>query len=281
MPGTLILAATPIGNIGDASPRLVAALEQADVLAVEDTRRLGRLARDLGVHYRGDAVSFYEAVETARIPGLLHRLAAGDTVLLLTDAGMPSVSDPGFRLVGAAVAAGVRVTVIPGPSAALAALAVSGLPSDRFCFEGFPPRKAGERARWLADLASQERTIVFFESPHRIAACLAAAAQAFGDDRPAAVCRELTKTYEEVVRGPLGDLAQWAADGVLGEITVVIAGAPPQAGGEGTPADWVAAVAAAEAAGQPRKEAIKAVAVRFGVPKREVFDAIVTAPRVP
>lgn len=281
MAGTLIVAATPIGNPGDASPRLTAALAAADVVAAEDTRRLARLARDLGVPVRADVLSFYQSVEDARLPGLLRRLAEGATVVLLTDAGMPSVSDPGYSLVSAAVAAGHRVTVIPGPSAVLAALAVSGLPCDRFCFEGFPPRKAGERSRWFAALAEEPRAIVFFESPHRIAATLAAAAAHLGQDRPAAVCRELTKTYEEVVRGGLGELARWAQSGVLGEVTVVVAGAPAGAGAQGTAADWVAAVAAAEAAGQSRKEAIKAVAVRFAVPKREVFDAIVTNARVP
>lgn len=276
-----MIAATPIGNPGDASARLVAALGRADVVAAEDTRRLVRLARDLGVDLRAETVSFHESVERARIPVLLARLATGAEVLLVTDAGMPSVSDPGYRLVAAAVAAGAVVTVLPGPSAVVAALAVSGLPCDRFSFEGFPPRKVGERQRWLQRLADEQRTMVFFESPRRIAATLAAAVEAFGADRPAAVCRELTKTYEEVRRGTLGELAAWSAEGLLGEITVVVAGAGDAERDRGGAEQWVAAVAAAEAAGMMRKEAIKAAAVRFGVPKREVFDAIVTAARVP
>ena len=192
---------------------------------------------------------------------------------------MPAVSDPGYRLVAAAVEAGVRVTVVPGPSAVLAALAVSGLPVDRFCFEGFLPRKAGERRGRLTELAAEPRTQVYFEAPHRLAESLAAMAEAFGADRRAAVCRELTKTYEEVRRGGLADLAAWAADGVRGEITVVVAGADPPAAGDLTPAEVAALVAEREAAGETRKEAIAAVATATGVPKREVFDAVVAAKR--
>lgn len=279
--GTLVIAATPIGNVADASQRLGFLLAEADVVAVEDTRRLARLARELGVVVGGDVVSYYEAVEVARIPALLARLADGATVVLVTDAGMPAVSDPGYRLVVAAVEAGATVTVAPGPSAVLAALAVSGLPSDRFCFEGFAPRRQLERERWFAALAQEPRTVVFFESPRRIGATLATAAEQLGPDRPAVVCRELTKTHEEVRRGTLADLAGWAADGLLGEITVVVGGLPQQSGPVGSPREWAAAVAAAQAAGQSRKEAIKAVALRHGVPKREVFDAVVTGPRVP
>jgi 16S rRNA (cytidine1402-2'-O)-methyltransferase len=198
-------------------------------------------------------------------------------VLLVTDAGMPSVSDPGFRLVAAAVAAGVRVTAVPGPSAVLTALALSGLPVDRFCFEGFLPRKAGERARALAANADEPRTMVYFEAPHRLGETLTAMADAFGADRPAAVCRELTKTYEEVRRGPLGELAAWAAQGVRGEITVVVAGAGPKRADEVTPDDLAALVAGREAAGEHRKAAIAAVAAQTGVPKRAVFDAVVAA----
>lgn len=269
-----MLAATPIGNAGDASPRLRAALERADVIAAEDTRRLHRLVHAIGATVRGEVVSFHESAEAGRLPRLLARLAAGAEVLLVTDAGMPSVSDPGFRLVQAAVAEGVPVTVLPGPSAVLAALAVSGLPTDRFCFEGFPPRKPGERDRWLAGLADEPRTIVFFESPRRTAATLRAAERQLGPDRPAAVCRELTKTHEEVRRGTLRELAQWAEEGLLGEITVVVAGAPGT-GRAGGPSDWVEHVLLEEARGSTRKEAIKTVATRFGVPKREVFDAII------
>ncbi len=195
-------------------------------------------------------------------------------MLLVTDAGMPSVSDPGYRLTAAAVEAGVRVTSVPGPSAVLTALAVSGLPVDRFCFEGFLPRKAGERARRLAGLAREERTMVFFEAPHRTAATLAALADALGADRPAAVCRELTKTHEEVVRGPLADLVAWAGDGVRGEVTLVVEGAAlaPEIGSD--PADLLAAVAAREEDGVPRKEAIVEVARVAGVPKREVYNLV-------
>jgi 16S rRNA (cytidine1402-2'-O)-methyltransferase len=272
--GVLVLAATPIGRFADAPPRLAEELAGADVVAAEDTRRLSRLAAELGVDVRGRVTSYFEGNEAARTPGLVDRLLAGDRVVLVTDAGMPSVSDPGYRLVAAAVAAGVAVTAVPGPSAVLTALAVSGLPVDRFCFEGFLPRKSGERARRLAALAGEERTLVFFEAPHRTGAALAALAEAFGGDRPAAVCRELTKTHEEVRRGPLGDLVGWAGQGVRGEVTIVVSGAV--AGAEvAADADSLRdAVAALEEEGEPRKEAIRAVAGRAGVPKRRVYDAV-------
>jgi 16S rRNA (cytidine1402-2'-O)-methyltransferase len=248
----------------------------ADVLAVEDTRRLHRLASDLGVTFTGRVVTFHESVEQARLPGLMSALAEGATVLLLTDAGMPSVSDPGYTLVRAAIDAGIPVTSVPGPSAVTTALAVSGLPVDRFCFEGFLPRKGGERRSFLASLADERRTMVFFESPHRLADSLADAAVALGADRSAAVCRELTKTYEEIRRGPLSELAEWAAEGVKGEITLVVAGAPAVAVSL-EPAELAAAVAAEEAAGATRKDAIRAVVLRTGLPKRTVFDAVVAA----
>ncbi len=273
MTGLLVLAATPIGQVADAPPRLATELAGADVVAAEDTRRLRRLCRDLGVEPGGRVVSYFEGNERARTPALLESLAAGERVLLVTDAGMPSVSDPGYRLVVAAVGAGVPVTAVPGPSAVLTALAVSGLPVDRFCFEGFPPRKAGERQRRLAGLAAEERTLVFFESPHRTAATLSAMAEAFGGDRPGAVCRELTKTHEEVRRGPLAELAAWAADGVRGEVTLVVAGAPPAAV-PADPAAWRAAVADLTDEGATRKDAIAEVARSAGVPKREVYDAV-------
>src|SRR5690242_4104464 len=195
------------------------------VIAAEDTRRLQRLCRDLGVRPAGRVLSFFDGNEAGRVPQLLAELAAGHDVLVITDAGMPSVSDPGYRLVAAAVDAGVRVTAVPGPSAVLTALAVSGLPVDRFCFEGFLPRKGGERQRRLDELATEPRTLVFFEAPHRTADALTALAAAFGDERRGAVCRELTKTYEEVRRGGLGELAEWAAEGVRGEVTLVVEGA--------------------------------------------------------
>jgi 16S rRNA (cytidine1402-2'-O)-methyltransferase len=272
--GVLVLAATPIGQAADAPPRLAAELAGADVIAAEDTRRLSRLATELGVDVKGRVTSYFDGNEAARTPGLVERLVAGDRVVLVTDAGMPSVSDPGYRLVVAAVEAGIVVTAVPGPSAVLTALAVSGLPVDRFCFEGFLPRKSGERARRLAGLAGEERTLVFFEAPHRTAAALAALAEAFGADRPAAVCRELTKTHEEVRRGPLGDLVGWAEDGVRGEVTIVVSGATPGSGVAQDAESLRDAVAALEEAGEPRKEAIRAVAARAGVPKRRVYDAV-------
>ncbi len=273
MTGVLVLAASPIGQPGDAPPRLAAELEGADVIAAEDTRRFRRLCSDLGISPAGQVVSYFEGNESGRTPQLLQRLEEGARVVLVTDAGMPSVSDPGYRLVAAAVAADIPVTAVPGPSAVLTALAVSGLPVDRFCFEGFPPRKGGERTRRLEGLAAEERTMVFFESPHRTAATLAAMAAAFGADRPAAVCRELTKTHEEVRRGPLVELAAWAADGVRGEVTLVVAGADPGAVSV-APADLRDRVADLEAQGRTRKEAIAETARAAGVPKREVYDLV-------
>jgi 16S rRNA (cytidine1402-2'-O)-methyltransferase len=277
--GRLIIAAAPIGRIQDASASLLAALAAAPLIAAEDTRRLRRLTAALGVTPGGRVISYYDEVEAARVPILLAALAGGQDVLLLSDAGMPGISDPGYRLVGAAIAAGVTVTVLPGPSAVTAAVAVSGLPTDRFCFEGFPPRKPGERARRLADLAGERRTMVFFESPRRLGRTLADMAAAFGHGRPAAVCRELTKTHEEIRRGPLGDLAQWAAAGVLGEITVVIGGARDDDGARpaATAESAAALVAAAEREGSTRKEAIARVAAQTGLPRREVYDAVVRA----
>lgn len=275
--GVLVLAGTPIGDVGDAPARLLVELRAADVVAAEDTRRLRRLAGALGVEVPGRVVSYFEGNEAARTPELVRALLAGSRVLLVTDAGMPSVSDPGFRLVEAAVAQDIKVTAVPGPSAVLTALALSGLPVDRFCFEGFLPRKAGERARKLADLVDEPRTMVFFEAPHRLAESLEAMAEAFGPGRRAAVCRELTKTYEEVRRDTLAELAVWAEPGVRGEITVVVTGAPPPDPGAIGPEELAARVAAREEAGQRRKEAIAEVAAEAGVPKRDVFDAVVAA----
>ncbi|MFE4174638.1 16S rRNA (cytidine(1402)-2'-O)-methyltransferase [Streptomyces sp. NPDC056909] len=277
MNGTLVLAGTPIGEVTDAPPRLAAELETADVIAAEDTRRLRRLTQALGVQTRGRVVSYFEGNESARTPELVEALTGGARVLLVTDAGMPSVSDPGYRLVAAAVERGIRVTAVPGPSAVLTALALSGLPVDRFCFEGFLPRKAGERLGRLREAAAERRTLVYFEAPHRLDDTLAAMAEVFGAERRAAVCRELTKTYEEVRRGGLGELAAWAAEGVRGEITVVVEGAPEQGPGELDPAELVQRVRVREEAGERRKEAIAAVAAEAGVPKREVFDAVVAA----
>ncbi|MCW2765547.1 MAG: rsmI [Nocardioides sp.] len=273
--GVLVLAATPIGRVADAPPRLAEELATADVVAAEDTRRLRRLTGDLGVTVTGRIVSYFEGNETARTPVLLDALLAGERVLLVTDAGMPSVSDPGYRLVVAAVDADVRVTAVPGPSAVLTALAVSGLPVDRFCFEGFLPRKAGERTTILTELAAERRTMVFFESPHRTEASLRAMADVWGADRPAAVCRELTKTYEEVARGGLGELVEWAANqeqGVRGEVTIVVAGATAERRTY-APNDLRALVAARQGDGLSRKDAIEQVAGETGVRKKDVYDA--------
>ncbi|HEY6935041.1 MAG TPA: 16S rRNA (cytidine(1402)-2'-O)-methyltransferase [Marmoricola sp.] len=272
-PGVLVLAATPIGRVEDASRRLADELVAADVVAAEDTRRLRRLAAELGVQVGGRVTSYFEGNEAGRTGTLLDALQAGERVLLVTDAGMPSVSDPGYRLVAAAVEAGVPVTAVPGPSAVLTALALSGLPVDRFCFEGFLPRKPGERGRRLHGLADEPRTMVFFEAPHRTEAVLLALAEAFGGERRAAVCRELTKTHEEVRRGTLVDLAAWAAEGVRGEVTLVVEGAPPPPPTD-DPGTLAGLVAAEEAAGVPRKQAIGDVARRSSVPKRVVYDAV-------
>jgi 16S rRNA (cytidine1402-2'-O)-methyltransferase len=272
----VVLAGTPLGNPGDATVRLREALATAGVIAAEDTRRLRRLCADLDVRPVGRVVSFFDGNEAQRVPSLLEALRSGTDVLVVSDAGMPSVSDPGYRLVAAASAEGLPVTVLPGPSAVLAALAISGLPIDRFCFEGFLPRKVAERQRILAELGAERRTMVFFESPRRVAASLTDLAAAFGGDRSAALCRELTKTYEEVRRGTLGELAAWSVTSeVRGEITLVVSGAvaaPPPGD-----ADLAAAVAAHELAGQSRKDAIAAVAREHGAPKRAVFDAVVAA----
>jgi 16S rRNA (cytidine1402-2'-O)-methyltransferase len=270
--GRLVLAATPLGDARDASMRLRDALATADVVAAEDTRRLRSLAAVLGVTVRGRIVSYYDAVENARLPGLLDDVRAGRTVLVVTDAGMPAVSDPGFRLVAAATAAGLAVTCLPGPSAVTTALVLSGVPCERFCFEGFAPRRPGERRRWLADLVSESRAVVFFESPHRLADTLADAVAVLGGERTAAVCRELTKVHEEVLRGPLAELAEWARHGpVRGEITVVLAGAAPAAAP--SVESLVVAVRERVADGERFKDAVAAVAEAAGVPKRDLYAA--------
>ncbi len=280
--GTLIVAAAPIGCPGDASPRLAAALASASVIAAEDTRKLRRLAADLGVQVSGSVVSYYEAVEKQRTEDLIARLKAGSDVVLVTDAGVPLISDPGYRIVNAASAAGIRVTALPGPSAVTAALAVAGLPPDRFCFEGFPPRGAGARKRRFADLAAERRTMVFFEAARRLSATLAELAAAFGRERLAVVCRELTKTHEEVRRGTLGELVEWAADGVRGEVTLVIAGVMAGRGDEHPdPADIrhaVEEVARRVASGMSRSDATAAVAAELELPKRVVYNAVIARP---
>lgn len=270
--GRLLLAATPLGQPRDASSRLIEALASADVVAAEDTRRVRTLAQSLGVRLAGRVVSLFDQNEAARVPALVEELRAGATVLAVTDAGMPSISDPGYRLVVACVAADVPLTCLPGPSAVTTALAVSGLPADRFCFEGFAPRKPAARRSWLAALAGEQRTWVFFESPRRLGGCLADAVEVLGADRRAAVCRELTKTHEEVVRGTLGELADWAADGVLGEITVVVGGAQPRADIDAL----VAEVNALTDGGMGVKDACAQVtAANPGAPpRRELYDAV-------
>jgi 16S rRNA (cytidine1402-2'-O)-methyltransferase len=273
-PGVLVLAATPIGDPRDAAPRLAQEIATADVVAAEDTRRLSRLCAALEISPGGSVLSYHEHNEASRTADLLERLVAGDRVVVVTDAGMPSVSDPGYRLVSAAIEAGVRVTCVPGPSAVLMALAVSGLPEDRFAFEGFPSRKAGERLRALQALAGERRTMIFFEAPHRLDATLAAMATAFGDDRPAAVCRELTKTYEEVRRGGLRALAGWAAEGVRGEITIVVGGAPEVAA---DPDSALRAVQERVAAGERLKDVTADVAAATGLSRKELYNAALAA----
>lgn len=273
MTGRLVLAATPMGDVGDASPRLRSALATADVVAAEDTRRTKSLASALEVTITGKIVSFYDQVEISRLPALVADVAEGKTVLLVTDAGMPSVSDPGYRLVAACVAENLAVTCLPGPSAVTTALALSGLPVERFCFDGFPPRKQGQRKTWLSALATEQRASVFFEAPHRLADCLADAVEVLGPDRRAAVCRELTKTYEEVKRGTLGELATWAAEGVRGEITVVLEGAVLVAS---DPADLVDEVERLVEGGARLKDACALVATA-GVSKRELYETVLAA----
>jgi len=274
MSGRIVLAGTPIGNRGDASPRLAQALGEADVVAAEDTRRTLGLARGIGVTVGGRLVALHDHNERDRADELVALAAGGATVLLVTDAGMPTVSDPGFRVVVAAAEAGVEVTVIPGPSAVLAALAVSGLPTDRFCFEGFPHRKAGERAAAFARLAGEERTMVFFEAPHRVAASLAAMAEAWGGERRASVSRELTKTFEETRRGALADLATWAAAGVKGEIVVCVAGRSIEAL---SLSEAVGEAMVRIGAGERAKEVANDLSRVTGIASRDLYAAILAA----
>jgi len=275
--GRLLLGATPLGQPGDASKRLIEALLSADVVAAEDTRRVRSLATALGVRIGGRVVSLFDQNEAGRVPGLVAEIAAGATVLLVSDAGMPLINDPGYRMVTACIEAGAPVSCLPGPSAVTTALAVSGLASDRFCFEGFAPRKRSARRAWLAGLTAEPRTAVFFESPRRLAECLADAVAELGPERRAVVCRELTKTHEEIRRGTLGELADWASGGVLGEITVVLAGATPVADVDTLVTD----VAVLIEGGMRVKDACAAVVdalppnLRQGAPaRRELYDAV-------
>ena len=277
----IILAGTPLGNVGDASPRLAEAIRTADVIAAEDTRRSRRLAEDLGVTPQGVFVSSFEGNERQRATELVERARQGEVILVLTDGGMPTISDPGFRIVRAAIDAGVPVTCLPGGSAVTTALALSGLPTDRFVFEGFLPRKAGERATHLTELATEPRTMVFFEAPHRATATLQAMTKAFGADRQLAVCREMTKTYEEVVRGTFEQVRTHFESGFRGEVTIVVAGADVaaqrSARGLVSPDDWVRAVVEYESAGLDRRSAIAQVAADAGVGRRFVYDAVIAA----
>jgi 16S rRNA (cytidine1402-2'-O)-methyltransferase len=274
--GRLLLAATPLGQPSDASARLITALGSADVVAAEDTRRIRTLAKALDVTITGRVVSMFDSVEAARVPALVEAIQDGATVLVVSDAGMPLVSDPGYRLVTACVDAGLPVQCLPGPSAVITALAVSGLPADKFCFEGFAPRKGSARRTWLASLADERRTCVFFESPRRLPACLRDAADQLGGARSAVVCRELTKVHEEVVRGSLAELAAWSADGVLGEITVVLAGATPSA----DPVSLVAQVQNLVAGGMRVKDACNQVAAGHPeVRSSQLYDEVLRARR--
>ncbi|WP_033343697.1 16S rRNA (cytidine(1402)-2'-O)-methyltransferase [Catenuloplanes japonicus] len=273
--GRLILLGAPLGNVGDASTRLRDVLGSADIVAAEDTRRLVRLARDLDVTVPGKIISYFEGNEERRTPELVSALEGGAVVAIVTDGGMPSVSDPGYRLVRAALDAGIPVTAAPGPSAVTTALALSGLPSDRFCFEGFLPRSGSARRSRLRELAQEPRTLVFFEAPHRITDTLADLSAVFGTDREAAVCRELTKTYEEVRRGALATLAAWSAESSpRGEITVVVAGAAPSANERPSDEQLKAEVAEEEATGVSRRDAVTAVATLHGLRRREVYNLV-------
>ena len=274
---TLILAATPLGNPGDASPRLKRAIESASIIAAEDSRRFHRLCTDIEVTFTARVLSFFEGNEIERTRELISELKSGATVLVVSDAGMPTISDPGFRLMRDAIAEGIEVSVIPGASAVTMSVALSGLPTDRFSFEGFPPRTAGARLATFEKLRFEERTMVFFEAPHRLAESLIDAVNVFGADRLGAICREMTKRYEETIRGNLGELSNWASSNeVLGEITLVIAGAAMDSASL-TAADMVGRVREFEAAGMDRKSAIATVAEEFGIAKRLVYAAVVDA----
>jgi 16S rRNA (cytidine1402-2'-O)-methyltransferase len=275
--GRLLIGATPLGQPYDASARLVKALATADVIAAEDTRRIRTLAQALEIKPTGKVVSLFDQNESTRVPALVSEVQSGATVLLVSDAGMPLISDPGYRLVTACIDAGAPVHCLPGPSAVTTALAVSGLPSERFCFEGFAPRKQSARLSWLKTLAAEPRTCVFFESPRRLADTLADAVEVLGPERKAVVCRELTKTHEEIVRSTLAELAEWASDGVLGEITVVLAGATPKAD-LATLLDEVNVLI--DAGARVKDACAQVVAGHPGAPsRRELYDAVLRSRR--
>ncbi|MGH2735367.1 MAG: 16S rRNA (cytidine(1402)-2'-O)-methyltransferase [Actinomycetota bacterium] len=278
MPGKLVLVGTPIGNLEDASRRAIRTLEEAEVLACEDTRRTRKLLSHYGIRVR-ELVTYHEGNERRSARGLLERLKRGQDVVLVSDAGMPGLSDPGFRLVEACARSGIEVEVVPGPTASVSALALSGLPPARFVFEGFLPRKASERRRHIGGLLAEERTIVLFESPHRIADTLADLLDALGD-RPAVVARELTKLHETVHRGTLSSLLDQArANEFIGEIVVVISGAVREARTEVGPEQLAARAQSLIDGGMDRKQAMTTVAQEAGVSKRQVFDALVELKR--
>jgi len=268
--GALVVVGTPIGNLGDLSPRAVAALASADILYCEDTRHSRKLLSHAGI--TGVTLrSLHEHNETERIDDVVAAVADGRTVVLVSDAGMPAVSDPGARVVAAVAAAGLEVTVVPGPSAVLAALVASGLSTDRFCFEGFLPRSGRDRRGRLGVVAGETRTTVLFEAPGRVAATLTDLAAVCGDDRRVAVARELTKVHEEVWRGTLAAGAAWAAAGVRGEVVLVLDGAPPPDTGTGDE-ELIRALAEELDAGVRTRGAVDGVAARFEVPRRRVYE---------
>ncbi len=270
--GVIVLGATPIGNLSDASPRLREMMSTADIIAAEDTRNFHHLAHALGIKITAKVMSLHEHNEAHKLSEVIELAAQGATILVVSDAGMPAVSDPGYPLVAAALDAGITVTAVPGPSAVLTALALSGLPTGRFTFEGFLPRKAGERRKRLDSLLTEERTMVFFEAPHRLNDFLDAAIEAFGAERQAAVARELTKKFEEVRRDSLGALKSWAEPGVRGEIVVVIHGAS-----EAEPAtidELLPKVAQLVEQGTRMKQAVAEVAEKFGAKKRDLYEAV-------
>jgi len=271
----LILACAPLGNPGDATTRLRDVIVSAKFIAAEDSRKLTRLAHDLGVVYTGKVISYFEGNESERLDQLTEILESGEDLLVITDAGAPGVSDPGYRLIRVAIEKNIEIKVLPGPSAPVTALLLSGAPTDRFCFEGFTPRTSGTRKAWFEDLAEEERTIIFFEAPHRLKESLLDACDVFGNERMGAICREMTKTYEETIRGTLGELLAWSTDReILGEITVVLHGfAASTKSYSGD--ELVSMVLARESAGESRKDAISAVAKQLDLPKRQVFDALV------
>lgn len=272
---SLILAATPLGNPGDASPRLKEAIASCSIVAAEDSRKFHRLCADIEVEFTGRVISFFEGNEHERTPEILAILRSGKTILLLSDAGMPTISDPGYRLTRDAIAEGIAISVIPGPSAVTMALALSGLPTDRFVFEGFSPRASGARQKFFINLRHEERTIIWFEAPHRLADALKDAVEVFGQGRQGVICREMTKRYEEIIRGNLGELLLWSQNNeVRGEITIVMTGAKKDSAQVGASA-IVERVREFESAGMDRKSAIATVADEFSLAKREVFAAVV------